>query len=1074
MTDRPQLSDRVAPHPPSNVERSRGGLIGGVVEWSASAPAVVILCAIALSAWGWIALRGAPLDAIPDLSDPQVIILTEWPGMDPRLVEDHVTYPITVALQGAPKVNYVRGQSSFGLSFVHVVFEEGVDLYWARSRVAEQLSVARSRLPKDARSTLGPDATGVGWVLMYALTDETGQRDLSQLSALQDWNIRYALESVSGVAEVSAFGGARAQFQVQLDPLKMRAYGVSIQEVVNAIKGSNRDVGAGTLEVAGHEYMVRGVGQLKDLEDLKQVPLKVTQQGTPLFLEAISEVRVGPEVKRGVAEWNGRGEAVGAVVIMRYGENALDVIGRVRARLNEVRRGLPEGVKIEIAYDRSQLIEASIRTLLGTLLEEMLIVALVIFTFLLHLPSALIPILTLPIAVLLAFIPMGYQALTINIMSLGGIAVAVGAMVDASIILIDNLHKRLEGRSEESLQSRRRLMIDAMREVAPSIFFSLLIITVSFIPVFTLEGVEGRLFRPLAFTKTYAMAFSAILAVTLTPALAILLIRGRLPAERDHLITVFLQWLYTPVVRVLIRYRWWVVTLALLAMLITVPAYLRLKTEFMPPLNEGSILYMPTAPPGMSITEATQVVHAMDRQLMSIPEVVSVLGKMGRADTATDPAPLGMAETTIQLKPKAEWRAGLTWEALIAELDETLQYPGMPNLWWMPIQTRTEMLATGVRSPVAIQIFGDDLRVIEHTALDIEHVLKESSGARSVFSERARGGFYYDVEVKRAQAARYGLSVDEIQRSIRVAIGGLDVTEVIQGRARVGVNLRYARDFRETPQALSTLSLDLPNGEGHIPLSAVADFKYRGGPPMIRSEGGQIMSFVFIDPGNQALGDYVQRAQKIVEEGVRLPAGVRLEWRGQYTHLARATSKLKVILPLTLLMIVCLLFLSTRSLIETLIICLAVPFSLIGAIWILYILDYHLSVAVWVGLIALAGLDAETGVVMMLYLKLAEKRARESGQLRNHSDLYAVIIEGAAGRVRPKLMTVMTTLIGLTPLLWSVEVGADVMKRVAAPMIGGLVSSFILELTVYPSLFAIWKWRSLGPPTETKDVSSDP
>jgi Cu(I)/Ag(I) efflux system membrane protein CusA/SilA len=1041
--------------PSSNSE----GLIGRVIAGCARNPILTVVFVAMLGLWGVLSLRAAPLDAIPDLSDTQVIVLTDWPGRSPDLVEDQVTYPVSSALMSAPGVSYVRGQSFFGLSFVNVIFEDGTDLYWARSRVLEYLSTVSADLPADANPSLGPDATGVGWVFMYVLVDDSGAHDLAELRSLQDWNIRYALQSVPGVAEIAAIGGFEKQYQVLLDPIRMMSHGVSTNDITQAIAESNSDSGGGTIEIAGHEHMIRGRGYIKSLADIETIPLRVSADGTPLLIKDVAQVAMGSESRRGLAEWNGEGEAVGGIVVMRQGENALTVIEGVKERLDEVRAGLPEGVRIEVAYDRSELIEASIDTLQNTLLEEMLVVSVVVFIFLLSARSALVPILTIPVAVLLAFIPMFYQGLTINIMSLGGIAVAIGAMVDASIILVENIHKRLEEREPE--EDHLEVMILAMKEVGPSIFFSLLVITVSFLPVFTLEATEGRLFKPLAYTKTYSMGFAAVLAVTLTPALAALLIKGGVKREQDHPISKLLYTLYVPVVHFVVRHRLRVIAVALIAMVLTVPAALRLNSEFMPPLNEGTILYMPSAPPGMSITEASNVVQAMDRQLMEIPEVVSVLGKMGRADTATDPAPLGMAETTVVLKPRDEWREGLTFDDLVAELDEKIQYPGMPNIWWMPIQTRTEMLATGIRSPLAVQVFGDDLATIERTAVDIERVLTDLPGARGVFAERATGGFYVDFEIKRAEAARYGLRVAQIQEAIQTAMGGQNVTDTVEGRKRFSVNVRYAREFRDDPSQFDQILVSTRDGTP-VPLTQVADVRFVSGPPMIRSEDGQLTGFVFIDPGSEAIGTFVDLARAEVEDRVVLPPGVRIEWTGQFRYMERAEERLKVVLPLTLLLVVLLLYLNTKSIVETGIVLLAVPFSLIGAVWLLFILDYNLSVAVWVGLIALAGLDAETGVIMLLYLTLSERRAREKGAMNTESDLTKAIVEGAAGRVRPKLMTVMTTMCGLTPLLWSTGAGADVMKRIAAPMVGGLGTSFLLELTVYPAVFAIWKSRTLG------------
>jgi Cu(I)/Ag(I) efflux system membrane protein CusA/SilA len=859
---------------------------------------------------------------------------------------------------------------------------------------------------------------------------------------------------------VASVGGIEKQYSVAVDPLLLRAFSVTMEQVLAAVAAANKETGAGTLEVAGHEYMVRGRGYLRGVEDLEKIALRSGKDGVPVLLSEVAKVRVDAAPRRGLAEWNGKGETVAGIVIMRHGENALRVIDAVKVRLDELRGGLPDGVRIEVAYDRSELIRAAIDTTRTTLLEEMLVVALVIFLFLLHARSALVAVITLPVAVLLAFIPMYYQGLTANIMSLGGIAVAIGAMVDAAIIMIENVHKRLEDAPED--EERSATIVSAMIEVGPSIFFSLMVITVSFIPVFTLEATEGRLFKPLAFTKTYAMGFSAILAVTLTPALAVLLIRGRVRSETAHPLTRLLRALYAPVVRWVVYQRWLVIALALLAMLLTVPAFMRLQTEFMPPLNEGAILYMPSAPPGMSIGEAAKIVQTMDAQLMAVPEVISVLGKMGRANTATDPAPIGMAETTVMLKPKSEWRPGLTWDALIAELDAKLQIPGMPNIWWMPIQTRTEMLATGIRSPVAVQLFGDDLAALEHDALKIEKVLGGVAGTRSAFAERTRGGFYVDVDVDRTAAARHGLSVAAVHRALRQAVGGIDATHTVEGRKRFAVNVKYGRGWRADPNRFDQILVRAPNG-ADIPLTDVAAVKRVNGPPMVRSEDGQIASFVFVDPGDTPVGAYVEAAQRAVAEQVKLSPGVRLAWTGQYRYLQRAQAKLAWVVPLTLGLVILLLLLNTKSWVETGIVLLAVPFSLIGAIWLVYLLDYNMSVAVWVGLIALAGLDAETGVVMLLYLKLAYRRAAEAGALARPGGLTEAIVDGAAGRIRPKLMTVLTTMIALAPILWSVGVGADVMKRIAAPMVGGLVTSFFLELTVYPALFAVWKQRDEGP-----------
>jgi Cu(I)/Ag(I) efflux system membrane protein CusA/SilA len=1036
------------------------GWIAHIIAASAHRPFLTILFVAALAAWGFVSLRQAPLDAIPDLSDVQVIVWTEWMGQSPDLVEDQVTYPITAALISAPKVEAVRGTSMFGMSFVNVIFEEGTDIYWARSRVLEYMSSVRSKLPQGVNPTLGPDATGVGWVFEYALVDRSGKHDLQELRALQDWTVRYALASVPGVAEVASVGGFVKQYQVNVDPNKLLGYGIGMADVVRAVRASNEEVGGRVLEIAGHEQVIRGRGYVKSPEDIGESPIKVVG-GTPVRVKDVARVSLGPDIRRGISELNGEGEAPGGVVIMRYGENAVTVIDGVKERIKEIEKGLPEGVKLVVTYDRSGLIEESVSTLEHTLIEEMIVVSAVIFVFLLHVRSALIPILTLPVGVLLAFIPMLHQHLTANIMSLGGIAVAIGAMVDASIIIIENIHKKLQewdagGRKEP----RTEAIIAAMQEVGPTIFFSLLVITVSFLPVFTLEATEGRLFKPLAFTKTYSIGFSAILAVTLTPALAVLVIRGKVQDEAKNPINRWLTAAYAPVVRFVVTHRWKVIVAALLAIALTIPAMFRLTNEFMPPLNEGVLLYMPTAPPGMSENESAVLLQAMDRELKKFPEVVSVFGKEGRAESPTDPAPLGMAEVTVVLKPRSQWRKGLTWDALVKEMDEKLHFPGMPNVWWMPIQTRTEMLATGVRAPLGIEVFGDDLDTIEKAAISIEHAVSQIPGTRSAFAERSTGGFYIDFDVKRAEAARHGLTVQDVNMVVAQSIGGENVSETVEGRQRFPINVRYAREFRDDPELLGRILIRTPDGS-QIPLSQIVSIKSVLGPPMIRSEGGKLVGFVFVDT-DRPIADYVAEAKQVVARDVELPPGTRLAWVGQFKYFERARERLKWVIPLTLGIVCLLLYFNTKSVTETFIVMLAVPFSLVGAIWLLYILHYSVSVAVWVGVIALAGLDAETGVVMLLYLTLAYDRQKREGRLRSYGDLREAIVEGAAKRLRPKLMTVATMILGLVPVLWSTGTGADVMKRIAAPMVGGLVTSFLLELTVYPAIFAIWKGRTLA------------
>lgn len=1041
----------------------RVGLIGRLIALCAHHPLMTILLVAALSGWGWMCLRRAPLDAIPDLSEVQVIIATDWQGRSPDLIEDQVTYPITTALLAAPHIKTVRGQSFFGTSFVYAIFDEGTDLYWARSRVLEYLSTVQARLPSDAKPRLGPDASGVGWVFQYALVDRSGQHDLQQLRALQDWNLRYALESVPGVAEVASLGGFVKQYQIQVDPLKLLGYHLSITDIVAAVRASNRDVGGETIEIAGHEHMVRGRGYITKLSDLADIPLRATADGVPLLLKDVAVVALGPEARRGIADLNGDGEVVGGIVVMRSGLNALSVIAAVKTRISELQAGLPAGVEIVPVYDRSHLITGAIDTLTRTIIEEMVVVSLVIFVFLLHVRSALVPIITLPIAVLLAFIPMFYQELTVNIMSLGGIAVAIGAMVDAAIILTENVHQRLATWEAQGRPSQRlAVIISAMQEVGPAIFFALLVITVSFMPIFTLDGAEGKLFGPLAFTKTYAMGFAAVLAVTLAPALAAICIRGAMRGAERQVLNRWLVRLYAPVVRWVVRHRWPVVLGALVVVLATIPAFLRLGGEFMPPLNEGVILYMPTSPPGMSITEAGTILQAMDRELKSFPEVATVFGKMGRSSSPTDPAPLNMAETVITLKPRSEWRLGMTWDKLIAEMDAKLRYPGMPNVWWMPIQTRTEMLATGIRSPLGVEVFGDTLADIERTTLAIERVVGTVPGVRSAFAERTVGGSFIDLSLKRPEAARLGLRAEDLNQVVETAIGGISIGETVEGRERYPINVRYARELRDDPTTLGKILIALPSG-AQVPLSEVADIRFVNGPPMLRSEGGKLVSYVFIDVApEKPIAGLVADAQQAVAQQVTLAPGVRLDWVGQYRHYEHAKAKLLLIVPLTLLLVAVLLYFSTRSLVETAIVLLAVPFSLVGAVWLLWLLDYHLSVAVWVGLIALAGLDAETGVIMLLYLTMAHRTWHSEGRIRTRADLTEVIVEGAAKRIRPKLMTVLAAMVGLLPVLWSDGTGADVMKRIAAPMVGGLVTSFLLELTVYPALFALWKGRGLG------------
>tara|TARA_R110002049_G_C9178700_1_gene563493 strand:- start:7304 stop:10471 length:3168 start_codon:yes stop_codon:yes gene_type:complete len=1025
---------------------------------------LLTLMIIAVAAlWGYRSLTNAPLDAIPDLSDVQVIVFTEWPGRSPDLVEDQITYPLTTTLLAAPNVQFVRGQSFMGLSFVYAIFEDGTDIYWARSRVLEYLNSATEDLPDNVRPTLGPDATGVGWVYQYALVDKSGNQSLADLRALQDFNLRYALEAVDGVAEVASVGGFEKEYQINIDPNKLSSFNIPLNKVTSAVRRSNNDVGGRVLEIAGHEQFIRGRGYVKSVKDLEEVVLGISSDGVPIRVADVATVSLGPALQRGQADLNGEGVTVGGIVVMRYGENALTVINRVKERIGELQKGLPTGVEIIPVYDRSSLIERAIDTLKKTLLEELVIVSLVIIVFLLHVRSALVAIVTLPIAILLSFIPMYYQGLTANIMSLGGIAVAIGAMVDAAIVIIDNIHKKLHGENVQG-EARTNLIIKAMQEVGPSIFFSLLIITVSFLPVFALQGTEGRLFKPLAFTKTYAMGFAALLSITLIPALAVLVVKGRIRSDSSWLNRV-LKAGYAPLVRMAVKGRWLVILLAIAALLATIPAYQKLGSEFMPPLNEGSILYMPTALPGMSIGEATRVMQTMDRELIKFPEVERVFGKVGRSTSPTDPAPLSMIETNIMLKPKSEWRDEMTWDKLIAEMDAAMRFPGMPNIWWMPIQTRTEMLATGIRSALGIKVFGSDLAQIEETAVNIERALLDDKRTepftRSAFAERTTGGYFLDFDIDRSKAARFGLNIGDVQNVIEAAIGGMKVSETVEGRERYGILVRYAREYRDSLEALERVLIQTSNG-AQIPITQVVDIQFRTGPPMLRNEDGQLVGFVFVDV-NESVGiaDYVNLAKQVVDEKVMISPGYRLEWAGQFKYYERAKAKLIVLVPLTIFLIFFMLYMHRKSLVETLIVMTALLFSLVGSIWLLAILDYKLSVAVAVGMIAVAGLAVEFGLLMMLYLDIAWRSLQKNKLEVTKREFLEAISDGACQRIRPMLMTWLSTFLGLMPIMISSGTGADVMKRIAAPMLGGIASSLVLVLIVFPAIFSLWRGKSL-------------
>ena len=1044
----------VSPNPPSPPP----GLIARLIALCASKPGITLVLVLLAALWGGRSLLQVPLDAIPDLSDAQVIVFTEWDGRSPDLVEDQITYPLTTALLGVPNVRFVRGQSFMGLSFVYVIFEDDTDIYWARSRVLEYLNTASQQLPEGVSPTLGPDATGVGWVFQYALVDKSGKHDLADLRALQDFKLRYWLTAVEGVAEVASVGGFEKEYQVNINPDRLASFDIPLRKVVEAIRRSNNDVGGRVLEIAGHEHFIRGRGYLQSRDDLRDVVIGVDANRIPIRLEQVANISLGPAMQRGLAELDGEGQTVGGIVVMRYGENALAVIERVKQRLEDVKAGLPEGVEVVTTYDRSNLIQRAIDTLTHTLIVEMVVVALVIFAFLLHVRSALVACITLPIAILLAFIPLKAQGLTANIMSLGGIAVAIGAMVDAAVVMVDNIHKRLGAREEGD--DRKALIISAMQDVGPSIFFSLLIITLSFIPVFSLQATEGRLFSPLAYTKTYSMGFAAILAVTLIPALAVLLIRGRIRSHNNPVNRVLVT-MFLPAIRFCIHWRWPVVGLSVLALIVTVPVARQLGNEFMPPLNEGSILYMPTALPGMSITEAGKVLQSMDKQLKSFPEVERVFGKVGRSTSATDPAPLSMVETVITLKPRDQWREGLSWDELIAEMDEKLRYPGMPNIWWMPIQTRTEMLATGIRSALGIKVFGDSLAEIENTAVDIEKALqadpRTAGDTRSAFAERLTGGYFIDFDIDRPAAARYGLNVQDVQDVLMAAMGGVAATQTVEGRERYNVQVRYDRSYRQSIADLERLLIPTPIG-ATIPITEVADIAFRTGAPMIRNEDGQLVGFVFVDlKSDVGVADYVAQAKDVVADRVALPSGYRLGWAGQFQYFERAKARLQWVVPGTLLAVFLLLYLHRGRLSDTLFVLSAMPFALIGAVWLLFLLDYKLSVAVWVGMIALAGLAAEMGLLMLHYLDSAYRQACQRVPDMSLALLCEEVAQGAVHRIRPMLMTSLTLLISLIPVMLSDGTGADVMKRIAAPMVGGTVTALIVVLLVFPALFVLWK-----------------
>ncbi|MDD5223781.1 MAG: CusA/CzcA family heavy metal efflux RND transporter [bacterium] len=1012
---------------------------------------------------GWWAINHISLDAIPDLTDTQVIVYTKWEGRSPDLVEDQITYPIVSALVSTPGVKTVRGISDLGFSYIYVIFDEGTDIYWARSRVLEYLQQIGGKLPPGVSPALGPDATGLGWVYEYALVDRTGSYDLGYLRTLQDWYLRFELSSVEGVAEVASVGGFVKQYQVNLDPNKLVAYNLAIRDVIMKIQASNRDVDGRVLEFSGREYMVRGRGYLKSISDLQQVVVGVSPNSTPVLLGDVASVVTGSDLRRGIVELNGEGEVVGGIVVMRTGENALAVIDRVKARIESVKNSLPKGVEIVTTYDRSELVKRAISTLKQKLIEEGVIVSLVSILFLYHFRSALVAILMLPIAILLAFIPMFFMRVTANIMSLGGIAIAIGAMVDAAIVMIENAHKQLERAGPGA--DRKEVIIRANQQVGRPLFFSLLVITVSFLPVFVLEAQEGRLFRPLAFTKVFAMFFAALLSVSLVPAIMDFFVRGKITPEAKNPVTRGLIRLYHPLVEKVLAHRGATVAIAGAILLVSAVCWFVFPrhSEFMPPLNEGTILYMPVTSPGISVTEAGRLLQVQDKILKGFPEVQSVFGKSGRAETATDPAPFSMMETTIVLKPKSEWRKGMTPEKLIAEMTQALTLPGVSNAgaFTMPIKARVDMLSTGIRSPLGIKLAGPDLGMLQHLGKYISMALSEVKGTKSVFAEKAAEGYYVDININREAIARYGLTIDDVEEVIQSAIGGMNITTTIEGRERYPVNVRLNREFRDDIERLKRVQV--PAGGGRfIPLEQLAEIKQTTGPAMIRDEDGFPTSYIYVDAGGRDIADYVKEANAKIAEHMQMPTGYTLTWTGQFENLERVKKRLIMVIPLVLLLVFLLLYFNKKSVPEVLIVLLAVPFSLVGAIWILYILDYNLSVAVWVGIIALLGVDAETGVVMLIYLDESYNRHKSEGRLSSLADLSRAVSEGAVQRIRPKIMTVAAIALGLLPIMWSQGTGAEVMKRIAAPMIGGILTSALMELLVYPAIYSLWKEKSIS------------
>lgn len=1034
-------------------------MIARLINWCAGNRFLVFTGTLALTAWGIWAMTATPLDAVPDISDVQVIVSTEWMGRSPDIIEDQITYPIVTGLISAPRVRTVRGFTDFGISYVYVIFDDGTDIYWARSRVVEYLQGIRNRLPEGSNPTIGPDATGVGWVFQYALVDESGERNLADLRGIQDWFLRYALASVDGVAEVASIGGFVKQYQVNLDPNRLAAFDKSIKDVVDAIRASNSEVEGRLLEFSGREYMVRGRGYLQSIEDIEKVSLGANARGTPVRIADVATVQLGPDLRRGVAELDGKGEVVGGIVVMRFGENALRVIDRVKAKLQELQASLPRGVRVIPTYDRSGLINESIATLRRTLIEEVVVVSLVILIFLLHVRSALVPILALPIAIVGAFIPMYYFGITSNIMSLGGLALAIGVVVDAAIVMVENAYRHIS-EPPVAYENQPQAILAAAKQVARPIFFSLAIVIVSFAPVFLLEAQEGRMFRPLAFTKTSAMALASLVSITLVPVLMTIFIRGRrLKPESVNPLSRVFAWVYEPILRLALRWRWAALLVNVAVIPLTIPLALSLGSEFMPPLYEGSILYMPTAAPGMSVTEATRLLQTQDKILRQVPEVERVFGTVGRGTTPTDNTPMGMVNTTVMLKPREQWRPGMTFERLQAEMDEQLQFPGFPNVWTQPIRNRLDMLLTGIKTPVGIKVFGPDLSAIEMIGRQIEQIVQAVPGTRSVYAERVSQGYFTDIRIDRDAIARHGLRIQDVQDVIQSALGGENVTQTFEGRERYPVNVRYARDFRESIPALERVLVKTPAG-ANIPLGQLATIELTTGPAMVRDEDGQLAGYVYVDTATTNVGGYVDAAKAALADQLRLPAGYTLQWTGQYEFQLRARERLRILIPIVLFIIFMLLYLTFHSVAEAAIVMLSVVYAMTGGIILQWLLGYNFSVAVWVGYIALYGVAVQTGVVMVVYLHEALNKRLASRHPLTAQDIWDATIEGSVLRLRPKLMTVTVVMASLIPIMWSTGVGSDIMKPIAAPIIGGMVTSTIHVLIITPLIFYLLKLRA--------------